>query len=165
MAKKLAIFFYCIIIYKKPWIIAKNYMTKKGFDSMFIQNTDQTLSLPTPIKSFSTYKSGRLSRKMLAIDVDYSIDQLVKIFSHGLSNYKIWFLNRKKKLCVIDNAENINGKICLSVTIDVYKAKTKTYMSLDKFLYLVEIGDFVISNTKFKTVYMKPYFAANKFKV
>lgn len=132
---------------------------------MYIKNNDCTLKLDTPLKHFRTYKGEILARKLLAIDVDYDMNQLVRIFSHGASNYKIWFLNRKKHLCVVDSAKIVDDRVCLTITLDVYKTKKVTHLTLDKFLYLVEIGDFVINNKKFNHWYMRPYFAANKFKV
>ena len=132
---------------------------------MIIRNTALDIQLPTPVKYFMTAKGELLSRKLLAVDIDYDLDQLAKIFSHGASNYKIWFLNRKKKLCVIDSAEIKNSMVYLTFTFDVYGAKKVVHLTLDKFLYLVEVGDFVIKNSKFSQVYMQPYFAANKFKL
>ena len=90
---------------------------------MIIKTKDLNIQLPTPMKSFLTAKGELLSRKLLAVDVDYELDQLARIFSHGASNYKIWFLNRKKKLCVIDHAEIKNSTIYLTFTFDVYGSK------------------------------------------
>ena len=42
--------------------------------------------------------------------------------------------------------------------MDVYGAKQVTAMSLDRFLYLVEIGDFTISNKQFNEIYMSNFY-------
>ena len=114
-----------------------------------------------PVKHCKTVNGERFERKLIAVDVDYSLSQQLKIFAHGKFNYKIWFLNKKKKLCVIDDTALVNNVIYLTVTFDVYENKTKSQMSLDRFLFLVEIGEFTIKNSKFIKYYMKPYTESN----
>ena len=113
-----------------------------------------------PIKFCKTASGEYFVRHLLAVDVDYNIQQLLRIFTHGKTGYKLWFLNRKKKVNIIDKAYyNADDKnIYLQVVLDVYGAKQVTAMSLDRFLYLVEIGDFTISNKHFNEIYMSNFY-------
>lgn len=107
-------------------------------------------------KNFTTAKGGSFSRKLYSFDYDYKPETLAIIFTHGKSNYKMWFLNSRKALCLIDDAKVSNNTVYLSIIIDVNGRSTPTQMSLDRFIYLVENGEFKITNKKFVDVYLKP---------
>jgi len=109
-----------------------------------------------PMKTFTTMKGETFKRHILKVDVDYTDAQRAIIFTHGKTNYKLWFFNKAHKLCLVNSTDLCNGTLVTTVTIDVKGKRTKTKMSLDRFLYLVEIGDFKITNTKFREVYMQP---------
>lgn len=116
-------------------------------------------------KTFTTSKGKTITRNLYSFEVDFpALSTKRIIFSHGKSNYKIWFLNAKKKLCVIDDAVIYNNDIYLTVTIDVKNHKAKTRMSLDRFLSLVEKGDFKITFKKFTDTYLKPVTESNYYK-
>ena len=125
----------------------------------------KTISSYTPTKTRTTVKNETYTRKLLALDIDYTPEQIVRIFSGGKSNYKLWFLNSKKYLCIIDKCyftlygDNTTENIVVSVTIDVKNINKKyvTDMYLDRFLFLVESGDFTITSKKFNDTYFKPY--------
>lgn len=108
-------------------------------------------------KIFTTVKGKTLTRKRYSFEVDFpSLETQAVIFTHGKSNYKLWFLNAKKKLCIIDKAIVKNKVVYLDITIDVKQYQTKTHMSLDRFLFLVEKRDFTITLDKFVETYLKP---------
>lgn len=114
--------------------------------------------------SFRTIKGELYARKKYSFDIDYSLNQKQKIFTHGKSNYKIWFLNKKHKLCVINEAKIVNNNIYLDVSIDVKGYNKSTRLTLDRFLYLVQAEEFKITNKKFIKTYLKPYDEAEYFK-
>lgn len=117
-----------------------------------------------PTKTFATINGKCFTRKLLAIDVDYSIAQKAIIFLHGKSNYKLWFLNKANKLCLVSGNKIIKDTLYLDIIIDAKYSKSETRMSLDRFLYLIEIGDFKINNKKFIEHYLKPYSESNHVK-
>lgn len=128
-----------------------------------IAELDELNKVPT--KTFSTAKNQTFTRNIIATDLDYTLEQKAKIFSHGKTNYNIWFLNRRKYLCLVKSAYIAQNKtIYLKVLINVnIKNPTITQMSLDRFLYLVQVGDFVIKNEHFNSYYMKPYLKSNYY--
>jgi len=116
-------------------------------------------------KTFTTQKGITVTRKLYSFDVDYPKPALQEIiFTHGQSNYTIWFLNSKKKVCVIDNATYDGNNLFLTVTIDVRGYKKRTYMTLDRFLSLVEQGDFFITLKNFANAYLKDVTESNYYK-
>lgn len=118
----------------------------------------------TPTKKFSNYKGQSFERKLLAVDVDYSLKQKAKIFLHGRTNYKLWFLNAANRLCLVVGNKIMNGELYLDIIIDIRNHHTQTRMSLDRFLYLIEIGDFRITNRNFIKYYLQPYQESNHVK-
>lgn len=116
----------------------------------FIDNFPKT-------KTFVTFKGETITRKIYSFEIDYPNSKTKElIFNHGKSDYTIWFLNAKKWLCVIDKAiADKNGNVFLGVTFDVNGRKTPTNMTLDRFLSLVEKGDFKITLKKFVDTYLK----------
>lgn len=116
-------------------------------------------------KIFTTVKGKTLTRKRYSFEVDFSSPETqAVIFTHGKSNYKIWFLNAKKKVCVVDKAIYKDNTIYLTVTIDAKNHQTQTYMTLDRFLYLVEKGDFKITLDRFVEAYLRPITDSNYYK-
>lgn len=128
------------------------------------EKADFIASFPK-FKTFTTRKGITVTRKLYSFEADYPKPALQEIiFSHGKSNYTIWFLNRKKKICVIDNAMYDGNNLYLTVTIDAKGNKKRTYMTLDRFLSLVEQGDFVITFKKFVDTYLKDITESNYYK-
>lgn len=117
-----------------------------------------------PTKTFTNVNGKCFTRKLLAVDVDYSIKQKAIIFLHGKSNYKLWFLNKANKLCLVSDSKIVKDNLYLDIIIDTKYSKSNTAMSLDRFLYLIEIGDFKIINKKFIEYYLKPYVESNHVK-
>jgi len=108
-------------------------------------------------KTFTTYKGQTITRKLYSFEVDFpSLKQQAIIFTHGKTGYTLWFLNAKKKLCVVDAATIKNNSIYLTITIDAKDRKTQTFMTLDRFLSLIEQGDFTITMKKFVDTYLQP---------
>ncbi len=107
-------------------------------------------------KTFTTIKGETFTRTLYSFEADYPKPEIkTVIFTHGKTNYTLWFLNAKKKVCVVDDAKNSNGNIYLTIMIDVKGRRKKTYMSLDRFLYLIQKGDFKITLEKFNEEYLK----------
>lgn len=107
-------------------------------------------------KTFTTVKGETFTRTLYSFEADYPKPEIkTVIFTHGRTNYTLWFLNAKKKVCVVDDAKNSNGNIYLTIMIDVKGRRKKTYMSLDRFLYLIQKGDFKITLEKFNEEYLK----------
>lgn len=117
-----------------------------------------------PIKTFTTVNGRTLQRRLLAVDIDYTIGQRAKIFLCGKSNYKLWFINKANKVCLVTNTKIVDNNIYLTCLIDAKGYKNETRMSLDRFLQLIEIGDFKIPNKKFRYYYLKPYHESTKIK-
>lgn len=117
-------------------------------------------------KKFTTIKGETFTRKLYSFEADYPDLRLQEIiFTHGKTGYTLWFLNAKKKLCVIDKATiGKNDTIYLTVTIDAKKGKKQTYISLDRFLYLLQKGDFKITLKKFVDIYLKDIKESNYYK-
>ena len=125
---------------------------------IFIFNFPQT-------KTFTTRKHKTITRKLYSFEADYPSPKTKQsIFKHGKTGYTIWFLNKKKKVCAVDKAIQVGDTICLAVTVDVYKDRKKTCMTLDRFLSLVESGDFKITLKKFVDIYLKPITESNYYK-
>ena len=118
-------------------------------------------------KTCITAKGQIFTRKLYSVDVDFNNEEKLKIFSHGLNSdkpYKIWFLNTKGKLCVVDYTQLVEDVIYVKMTIDARSCRTKTGMSLDRFLYLIEAGEFTITNKKFCSRYLKPFEKSKYYK-
>lgn len=112
---------------------------------------------PVKVKTFTTSKGATYTRTLYKVDTAYSIPAQLVIWNHGKTNYNIWFLNNRNKLCRVKKAEIYNGNIYLTVTIDCKSENAKdTKMSVDRFLYLYEIGDFKITFKKFVDTYLIP---------
>ena len=103
---------------------------------------------------FTTANGNTYSRKKLAIDVDYSLSDLADIFSN--KNQNIWFINKQGKLCIISESSIVNNTIYIKVFFDVNSKNYNTRMSLNRFLSLIETGDFRISSKKFIEKYLQP---------
>lgn len=116
----------------------------------------KVISTYSPTVTKTTKKGKEFTRKLVSCEADYP-NLLDVIFSHGKTNYKIWFLNKQCKVCLVTKCETVKGEHMLTCIIDVHDLYKRTYMTLDRFLYLVEIGDFKITNDKFNKYYMKPY--------
>lgn len=129
--------------------------TKKNLEDLKKEKETFIKDFPKS-KTFTTKKGLTLTRKLYSFEADYAnLKTQEIIFTHGKSNYNIWFLNAKKKLCVINKAIYKDNNIYLAVTIDTKGNNKKTYMTLDRFLYLVEKGDFNITFKKFVDTYLK----------
>ena len=112
---------------------------------------------PVFTKTFTTIKGDKYTRTLYKVDTDYSTATQLIIWNHGKSNYNIWFLNNMNKLCRVKSAELYKGNIYLTITIDCKSPLAKdTRMSVDRFLYLYEIGDFKITFKKFVDTYLIP---------
>ena len=113
---------------------------------------------PTLTKTFTTAKGGTFTSKLYRVDTEFSLNTQLVIWNHGKSNYNIWFLNRENKLCRVKSAEMYKGNIYLTVTIDCKEGgkQTNTKMSVDRFLYLYEKGEFKITFKKFVDTYLIP---------
>lgn len=125
-----------------------------------IQNTKdqiEALSRATKSKTFKTFKGEVFTRPIYSVDVDFNNEQKVIIFTHGKSNYNLWFLNKAKKLCLVTDAAVGRDGIWLTVVIDTKGNNTETKMNLDRFLHLYSVGDFSIPNKKFVEYYLRPY--------
>ena len=120
---------------------------------------DNFLGQATPnVTFYNSKKDNFMTRKLMAVDVDYNIDQQLRIFNHGKSGYKIWFLNSRKSLCVIDKSTFKDGKIYCTIMFNVKESYAKTsHISLNNFLYLVQKGDFYVVNKQFRYYYLQPY--------
>lgn len=120
---------------------------------------EQNFSIEQPVltKTFTTKKGGTFTRTLYKVDTDYSLPLQLVIWNHGRSNYNIWFLNKYNKLCRVKKAESYNGNIYLTVTINCKETyATDTKMSVDRFLYLYELGEFKITFKKFVDTYLIP---------
>lgn len=126
-----------------------------------VQNEINKVKAAAPLRNFQTVDGIWHTRKLLAVDVDYTLEQKAKIFLHGKSNYKLWFLNKANKLCIVDDNKIIDNKLYLMIMLDVKGYKKQTRMSLDRFLHLVELGEFSIVSKKFIHYYLKPYCESN----
>ncbi len=104
--------------------------------------------------SYITAKDIIYCRTLLALDVDYDAVDRFKIFSDR--EHKIWFLNADKVLCLVDTATMKSSQVYLKLIIDIKGRKIETHMTLDRFLYFVEIGEFKITSKKFRKAYLKP---------
>lgn len=123
-----------------------NYTDEK---EEFIRNFPTT-------KTFTTQKGQTFTRKLYSFEIDYPKPELKeRIFNHGKTGYTIWFLNTKKLVCVIDKATYKDDNIFVDIMIDVKGLRKKTSMTLDRFLHLVEKGDFTITLKKFVDTYLK----------
>lgn len=128
---------------------AQKVLELKKEKAKFIANFPRT-------KTFTTIKGETFTRTLYSFEADYPKPEIkTVIFTHGKTNYKLWFLNAKKKVCVVDDAKNSNGNIYLTIMIDVKGRRKKTYMSLDRFLHLIQKGDFKITLEKFNEEYLK----------
>lgn len=135
----------------------QNQLKLLQVDLANIQSEINLVQTSTPTKSFSTVNNKTFTRKLLAVDVDYTLSQKAIIFLHGKSNYKLWFLNKGNKLCLVCGTKICGDSLYLNVVIDTKGTKSETKMSLDRFLYLIEVGDFKVTNKKFIQHYLKPY--------
>ena len=116
-------------------------------------------------KTFTTRKGQTITRKLYSFEADYASPKTKEmIFTHGKTGYTLWFLNAKKKLCVIDEAIHEDDNIYLTITIDAKETKVKTHMTLDRFLSLVEKGDFSITMKKFVDTYLQPITQSNYYR-
>lgn len=145
-----------------------DYKNFKILESLKSELEDKKIELKvittySPTVTKTTKKGKEFTRKLVSCEADYP-NLLDVIFSHGKTNYKIWFLNKQSKLCLITKCETAGGEHMLTVIIDVLDLYKTTYMTLDRFLYLVEIGDFKITSRKFNEYYMKPYSESNYIK-
>ena len=138
---------------------------KKLLNILELQNKKEKLTeefnkfkTEIPTKKFQNKKGDWFERTLLAIDFDYSVDQIKRIFNHGKTNYTIYFMNKGHKLCKINKTfQAHDGTLICELIIDTKRKNTSTYILLDKFLYLVEKGDFKIVNKEFIKYYMQPY--------
>ncbi len=105
--------------------------------------------------SFVTAGGSIYCRDGLALDADYDILELFKIFQ-STAEKKLWFTNKAKKLCIIESSTIKDSQLYLNICIDVKGKNTPTKMSLNRFLFLVQTGDFNITNKTFKEQYLKP---------
>lgn len=128
-----------------------------------IKKQDEKIKEESKKITFTTTKGQVFSRKMLLIDEECDLFDLFKIFT-STESQKIWFLNKSKKLCLLQDSAIKNGKLYVHVIFDVKGYKKDSYMSLNRFLQLIEIGDFKITNKKFSEVYLKPLSESNKIK-
>jgi len=129
------------------------------------QEKDEFISNFPLTKTFTTKKNQVITRKLYSFEADYpSLETKKIIFSHGKSGYTLWFLNAKKKLCVVDNAIVKNNNVYLKISIDVKEKQKKTYMTLDRFLSLIDKGDFTITLAKFNETYLQPIVESKYYK-
>lgn len=129
-----------------------------------VQSEINKVKVATPVRYFQTVDGTWHTRKLLAVDVDYTLEQKARIFLHGKSNYKLWFLNKANKLCIVDDNKIIDNNLYLMIMLDVKGYKKQTRMSLDRFLHLIELGEFSVVNKKFIHYYLKPYNESNCMK-
>lgn len=129
------------------------------------QEKDEFISNFPLTKTFTTKKNQTITRKLYSFEADYpSLETKKTIFSHGKSGYTLWFLNAKKKLCVVDDAVVKNNNVYLTISIDVKGNQKKTYMTLDRFLSLIDKGDFTITLAKFNETYLQPIVESKYYK-
>lgn len=108
-------------------------------------------------KTFTTAKGVTCTRQLYKFDVCYSLPTQLIIWNHGKTNYNIWFLNDQYKLCRVKKAEIYKNNIYLTVQINCAdKNCRETKMSVDRFLYLYEKGEFKITFKKFVDTYLIP---------
>lgn len=104
-----------------------------------------------PTKTFKTSKGEEFTRRLYSIDNEREV---VSIFN----STKVNFLNSNKKKCFVSYAaKSSNGSVYLEIVIPTKIGDKTTKMSLDRFLYLVEIGDFLVTTSGFNERYMRPY--------
>lgn len=116
-------------------------------------------------KTFTTKKNQKITRKLYSFEADYpSLETKKTIFSHGKSGYTLWFLNAKKKLCVVDAAIVKNNNVYVTISIDAKGNQKQTYMTLDRFLSLIDKGDFTITLAKFNETYLQPIVESKYYK-
>lgn len=105
--------------------------------------------------SFLTANGNIYCRSGLALDADYDVLDLFKIFQ-STPERKLWFTNNTKKLCIIESSNVKDSQLYLNICIDVKGKNTRTKLTLNRFLFLVEAGDFFITNKAFREEYLKP---------
>ena len=110
----------------------------------------------TEIK-FKTAKGAEFVRKKLACDIDCTDFELANAFS--ARQWSVYFTNNWNQVCLITDStilDEYKGNIYLTILIDVDGKKIETHMSLDRFLYLYEIGDFKSFRKDFAERYLGP---------
>lgn len=137
----------------------KNGNINKAFKSIVdsrVKEKEEFIKNFPRFKTFTTIKGDTIRRKLYSFEVDYpNPETKLTIFNGGKTDYKLWFLNSKKKLCIVDKAAYGNSDIYLAVSIDTKGYNKQTRMTLDRFLSLVEEGDFTITVKKFVDNYLK----------
>ena len=129
------------------------------------QEKDEFISNFPLTKTFTTKKNQVVTRKLYSFEADYPSSEIKKtIFSHGKSGYTLWFLNAKKTLCVVDGATVKGNKVYVTISIDAKGKQKQTYMTLDRFLSLIDKGDFTITLAKFNETYLKPIVESKYYK-